>query len=482
MLTLSVANIRERLGRMPMFVVTLALIAGIVTANIWSIEWFVWLLLLALSAVLALFRHRIVVVTLFALGAMLYQLNSYQILPHSMPLKMVVKITDDVVDYGRFGTCAARVLQCEGSHCRARVKITTDSLLRPERGDIIELNGYIRPFTPQQSSYAQAMHRQGFSGRVTVSGGRVVKYIPAPRSTLHNWAVERIESLLPQSEGRDVAISLSLGAKAIRSAELKQSYSYSGMSHLLAVSGLHVGMVVLLLNLLLLPLSLVWRGNIARSGIVVVLIWCYVALCGYPTSAIRAAVMFSVLQLSHMARSRYAVENSLATTAFVMLAAEPTMLFELSFQLSFVAVMAIVFVGKPLMAAIGRGEGMVGEIISGVVISTVCVVATAPLISYSFGIVSWLSIIVTPFALITAQIIIISTFVALLSPLPIANIAAQVAQWCGTVQNRFVAWSVESGIGYTELRIDFMTLMAVYGLMALLLALMLGIKYRAPRH
>lgn len=123
-----------------------------------------------------------------------------------------------------------------------------------------------------------------------------------------------------------------------------------------------------------------------------------------------------------------------------------------------------------------------GEIISGVVISTVCVVATAPLISYSFGIVSWLSIIVTPLALITAQIIIISTFVALLSPLPIANIAAQVAQWCGTVQNRFVAWSVESGIGYTELRIDFMTLMVVYGLMALLLALMLGIKYRAPHH
>ena len=459
MLTLSVTNIRERLGRMPMFVVTLALIAGIVTANIWSIEWFVWLLLLALSAVLALFRHRIVVVTLFTLGAMLYQLNSYQILPHSVPLRMVVKITDDVVDYGRFGTCAARVLQCEGSHCRARVKITTDSLLRPERGDIIELNGYIRPFTPQQSSYAQAMHRQGFSGRVTVSGGRVVSYIPAPRSTL-----------------------LSLGAKAIRTAELKQSYSYSGMSHLLAVSGLHVGMVVLLLNLLLLPLSLVWRGNIARSGIVVVLIWCYVALCGYPTSAIRAAVMFSVLQLSHMARSRYAVENSLATTAFVMLAVEPTMLFELSFQLSFVAVMAIVFVGKPMMTAIGRGEGIVGEMISGVVISTVCVVATAPLISYSFGIVSWLSIIVTPLALITAQIIIISTFVALLSPLPIANIAAQVAQWCGTVQNRFVAWSVESGIGYTELRIDFMTLMAVYGLMALLLALMLGIKYRAPHH
>ncbi len=482
MLTLSVTNIRERLGRMPMFVVTLALIAGIVTANIWSVEWFVWLLLLALSAVLALFRHRIVVVTLFALGAMLYQLNSYQILPHSVPLRMVVKITDDVVDYGRFGTCAARVLQCEGSHCRARVKITTDSLLRPERGDIIELHGYIRPFTPQHSSYAQAMHRQGFSGRVTVSGGRVVKYIPAPRSTLHSWAVKRIESLLPQSEGRDVAISLSLGAKAIRSAELKQSYSYSGMSHLLAVSGLHVGMVVLLLNLLLLPLSLVWRGNIARSGIVVVLIWCYVALCGYPTSAIRAAVMFSVLQLSHMARSRYAVENSLATTAFVMLAAEPTMLFELSFQLSFVAVMAIVFVGKPLMTAIGRSEGIVGEIISGVVISTVCVVATAPLISYSFGIVSWLSIIVTPLALITAQIIIISTFVALLSPLPIAHIAAQVAQWCGTVQNRFVAWSVESGIGYTELRIDFMTLMAVYGLMALLLALMLGIKYRAPHH
>ena len=462
---------------MPMFVVVISLIVGIIAASSLSVGWGVWLAVLFAAMVATAIWHKLFVVMLFALGAMLYRIDSYQILDGTETAEMVLKVADDVVDYGSYSTCAARVLSYNGEHCRAKVRITTDSLLRPQRGDVMVVRGNIRPFMPQGGGYAEAMRRQGFSGRVSVSGGRIISYLPTRGATLHSRAKSRLESLLPPSEGRDVAISLSLGAKAMNRAELKQSYSYSGMSHLLAVSGLHVGMVALLINLLLLPLSLLWRGNIIKSGVVVVLIWVYVALCGYPTSAIRAAVMFSVLQLSHMARSRYAVENAIATTAFIMLAVEPTMLFELSFMLSFVAVMAIVFVGKPLIESIDCRGGFLRDIVGGVVVSTVCVVATAPLISYSFGVVSWLSIVITPIALVSAQIIIISTFVALVAPLPLARIAARAAEWCGEMQNRLVEWSVDTGIGYAELRIDDTTLWITYGVMTLVVLICFGFKW-----
>ena len=478
MLTFSVANINERFGRMPMFVVVISLIAGIIAASSLCVGWGVWLAVLVAAMVATAVWHKLFVVMLFALGAMLYQLDSYQILEGAKSAEMVLKVADDVVDYGSYSTCAARVLSYNGERCRAKVRITTDSLLRPQRGDVMVIKSVIRPFTPVGSGYAEAMHRQGFSGRVSISGGRIISYMPAKGFSLHRWAVNRLESLLPPSRGRDVAISLSLGAKSIRSAELKQSYSYSGVSHLLAVSGLHVGMVALLINLLLLPLTLLWRGNIIKSGVVVALIWVYVALCGYPTSAIRAAVMFSVLQLSHMARSRYAVENAIATTAFAMLTIEPTMLFELSFALSFVAVMAIVFVGKPLIDSLDCKGGILREIVSVIVVSTVCVFATAPIISHSFGVVSWLSIVVTPLALVTAQIIIISAFITLISPLPLAQVAARAAEWCGEVQNRVVEWSVSTGVGYAELRIDSTTLWITYGIMIVVVLICFGFKWK----
>jgi competence protein ComEC len=320
------------------------------------------------------------------------------------------------------------------------------------------------------------MERQGYSGRVTISERRMVTWRQNHRENLHHLAVAKLQSLLPRSNGSDVAISLALGAKRTNSRDVKRSYSLSGVSHLLAVSGLHVGIVAMLLSLLLLPLSLVWRGNSIRAWIIVALIWLYVALCGYPTSAIRAAIMFSTLQLSHLTRNRYSQENSLFTAAFIMLAIKPTILFELSFNLSFIAVIAIIFVSKPINSAIYCKNSLLREAINGVVVSVASVIATAPLISNTFGIISTLSIFLTPVALIFAQIIIISSMLALVMPHSIAQTLFRAAEWCADIQNSFIERAVEMGIGYTELRIEDSTTAIIYATMALLLIISFGFR------
>lgn len=476
MFNFSFAYIVERLRSVPMLLVTVAFICGIVVADHFSVHWAVWLALCAGSIVVARWYRGVVLCALMTFGGFIYSINSYDYMPYNQRLRLVVEVTDEGIDYGSFSTCAAEVIGCQGHPRHARVRLTTDSLVALRPGDIVEFYGRVRPFKPEDSDYARSMARQGYSGRVSLRRGAIVRYAPAPTQSLHSRAVERLKSFTPQSAGRDVALSVTLGARTISGTELAKKYSLSGASHLLAVSGLHVGLVFVLLNLLFLPLVLCWRGNIIRAAAVTAMVWVYVALCGWPTSAIRAAVMFSVLQLSYLAKSRHQPENSLCTTAFIMLAFDPYMLFELSFQLSFVAVMAILFVARPIISTIGC-RGVVKSVVDTVAVSTACVVATAPLVSNCFGVVSLLSIVTTPLALLFSQIIIVCNLAALVLPRAVARITAQSAAWCGDVQNGIVEWLASTGIGYAELRISSTAMIACYIILALVVLLSFGIRW-----
>ena len=478
MLTFSVANIASRLRAMPMVPITLAFICGIVLSSHFTAHWALWLVLSLLSMVVARGYRAVALAAVFAFGGFVFALNHRQLLPQNRELHLVVKVTEQSRDYGRYNTNAADVLLCNHRRCRAKVRITCDSTLVPRQGDVIALSGVVRPFTVSNDSYAQSMYRQGFSGRVTVRRSAVESYAPARRESLHSRAVERLMSLTEKSEGRDVALSVTLGARTLSASQTERNYSLGGASHLLAVSGLHVGLLFALLNLLLFPLIFLWRGNILRAIAATALVWLYVALCGWPTSAIRAAVMFSVLQLSYLSKSRHMAENSLCSTAFVMLAFDPYMLFELSFQLSFTAVVAILFVARPVTALIRCG-GVAKGAVDMTAISTASVLATAPIVSHSFGVVSLLSIVTTPLALLSSQLIIVLNIASLLLPRSVAQITAQSAAWCGSVQNSIVENVVCLGFGYAQYRIGEMTETLCYVALALLVLLSFG--FRWPR-
>lgn len=127
--------------------------------------------------------------------------------------------------------------------------------------------------------------------------------------------------------------------------ELRTAYSRSGLSHLLAVSGLHTGIVFALINLMLWWLPLLHRGHLVRNLLATVCIWLFVAAAGFPPSAVRAAVMCTMLQFALASASEYVALNALAAAGFGMLLWNPAWLGDISFQLSFIAVAAILVWG-----------------------------------------------------------------------------------------------------------------------------------------
>ncbi len=131
-------------------------------------------------------------------------------------------------------------------------------------------------------------------------------------------------------------------------ADTVRAYSNTGTLHVLAVSGMHVGIIYLILGVFLGWLSRWKQGEIARQLIILIALWLYSLLCGLSPSILRATVMFSFIIVGNLLKTRSNVYNTLAASAFTLLCFEPNMLANVGFQLSYLAVIGIVFF-QPLL-------------------------------------------------------------------------------------------------------------------------------------
>ena len=110
---------------------------------------------------------------------------------------------------------------------------------------------------------------------------------------LRERAVERIKRLNLKPENEAVALAMSVAERSGITPTLRQSYTRGGAAHLLAVSGLHVGFICVIANLLLAWLVILRHGQLVRSAVVITVIWLFAAMAGFTPSIVRAAVMFS---------------------------------------------------------------------------------------------------------------------------------------------------------------------------------------------
>jgi len=142
-----------------------------------------------------------------------------------------------------------------------------------------------------------------------------------------------------------VAAALVMGKRDLITNEVKSAYTETGAVHVLAVSGLHVGIIFLLLRFLLVTLLRLDRTRAGRIGVALLSIICVCAFAlvsGLSPSVQRAAIMFSVLALGGLAYFKASVFNNLSFAAIAMLAVYPDQLFQVGFQLSFTAIIGIV--------------------------------------------------------------------------------------------------------------------------------------------
>ena len=134
-----------------------------------------------------------------------------------------------------------------------------------------------------------------------------------------------------------VVAAMTLGDKRYLDRSLYETFSQTGSAHILALSGLHLGIIFMLLYKVLKSRYLDW----IREGILLFLIWSFVLVVGMPVSAIRAAIMMSIYIVADMFTEQKQPVNSLSLAAIILLVIQPATLFDIGFQLSFTSVFFI---------------------------------------------------------------------------------------------------------------------------------------------
>ena len=184
-----------------------------------------------------------------------------------------------------------------------------------------------------------------------------------------------------------VLSALTLGEKRNLSDNVRDIYSAAGASHLLALSGLHLGIFYMIITILFPIRGVCRRLVIMREIIIVVLLWAFVFISGFPASVVRAAILFTLISLSHCLQRDNSSMNALAFAAVTMLVVVPRWLFDIGFQLSFAAVVAILLLQPSFSRIInvnahGRAYGYVAGLLT---VSIAAQIGTFPFIWYYFG-------------------------------------------------------------------------------------------------
>ncbi len=138
----------------------------------------------------------------------------------------------------------------------------------------------------------------------------------------------------------NMSVALLLGEKQNLSPSIYNDFKQSGTVHILAISGLHIGILLLFLNFVFKPLKNKYPWLFLF--LILLFLWFYAFLTGFSPSVLRAVMMFSFLQIGLMRRRQSNIYNSLFVAAFFMLIVQPQYIFRVGFQMSFIAVLSII--------------------------------------------------------------------------------------------------------------------------------------------
>ena len=205
-----------------------------------------------------------------------------------------------------------------------------------------------------------------------------------------------------KSDAEAVLAAMVLGDKSFLTRELRQSYAQTGASHILALSGLHLSIIYLLLTRLMQGRRRFWLSQV----LIVLSIWGFALLTGLSVSVVRAATMLTVYALFELGGRRHAPLGVLSFTAIVMLLTDSSALFDIGFQLSFMAMLGILLF-CPLFEEWVPTKWLMEHppvrwLYGLVSVSIAAQLGTAPLVAFHFGQFStWFlltNLVVIPFA------------------------------------------------------------------------------------
>ncbi len=234
---------------------------------------------------------------------------------------------------------------------------------------------------------------------------------------LQQWqqrALAHIAGLGLGSEQTALLQAMLLGWRQQMPHAMRELYSQVGASHILALSGLHLGVLFCLLNALMRRVlgSAVWRTAVGVAMLAVM--WLYVVLTGCSPSLVRASVMMSLLIAAQMRACGYSPWHALLMAAALILLFSPRALYSISFQLSFTAVAGIFLFYRPLSRQCRISAPPLRWLWNGICVSLGAQLGSLPLVAYYFHSISLTSVLLSPLYILLATGIMYSGIAAML--------------------------------------------------------------------
>jgi competence protein ComEC len=199
-----------------------------------------------------------------------------------------------------------------------------------------------------------------------------------------NFFSNKIDNYIFNLHEGAIAKALILGVKDGLDNKIKSSYASAGAMHVLAVSGLHAGIIHLILQWLFRPLIKRKYWKYILPIVSIICLWCFAMITGLSPSIMRAVTMFSIIIIGNHFFSKPNIFNSLSLSAFILLIYNPNFLFSVGFQLSYIAVGGIVYLFPLIYNLITCDSKLLDQVWSITAVSIAAQIATFPLTVYYF--------------------------------------------------------------------------------------------------
>ena len=250
----------------------------------------------------------------------------------------------------------AKVVDINSYKVNGIILVSVDSTVQVAIDDVFhvicKLQEIKKPLNPHQFDFKKYMMKQQVCHQIFLNNTNAL--LLGSQNTIYGSAANirnRINNTLSKQsiskENLSIINALLLGQRQDISSNTYKSFTKSGAVHILAISGLHIGLLLLMLTIFFKPLSYFIYGKKIVPIIIILLLWMYAFITGMSASVVRAVTMFSLVTIAIYSNRITNTYNTLVISAFLLLLCNPYYVFDVGFQLSYAAVFAIVWI-KPL--------------------------------------------------------------------------------------------------------------------------------------
>lgn len=247
------------------------------------------------------------------------------------------------------------------------------------------------PVNPEEFNYRKYLRYQQIYHQHMVKKSNYVIYAGSTPNPVLAWSIQLrqqadkiLKNLITTQNEYAIASGLILGIRDGLDNEIKQAYASAGAMHVLAVSGAHIAIVFQFLVLLLSRLKSLKYGSWAFALIVLCILWLYAFVTGLSASVLRAVVMFTFIVIAQASRRQSNIYNTLALSAFVLLCYDPFLLMDVGFQLSYVAVLGIIYLYPKLNGLFDFNYWLANKAWAITCVSVAAMIATVPMSLFYF--------------------------------------------------------------------------------------------------